>query len=60
MSHATTELATERPAQINTTIRNPNTNASPINSVVAAVVARLISAGIAKAASLTGIFQQRV
>src|ERR1700682_220548 len=34
MSHATTELARERPAQINITIRNPNTNASAIASLM--------------------------
>ena len=52
MSHATAALAREKPAQINMTILNPNTNASPIDSLMAAFVLGLRPAGTSKPASL--------
>lgn len=53
ISHATTKLATDRPAQINITIRNPNTNAFSIASLTAAFVVGLRPPGIGKPASLS-------
>src|SRR5437667_8280960 len=51
-SHATAALATDRPAQIKMTSRNPNTNASPIESLTAALVLSSTPTGNCRPASL--------
>ena len=51
-NHATAELAVDRPAQINITIRKPNTKASPTDSLMATFISGLRPAGIGNPASL--------
>ena len=52
ISFTTAELAADRPAQTNMTIRNPNTNASPIASLRVAFVVGRRPAGSCTPASL--------
>jgi hypothetical protein len=52
MSQATAALARDSPAQINMTIRNPNTNASLTDSLIALLVVGLRPRGTCKPASL--------
>lgn len=52
MHHATTALVRESAAQINITIRNPNTNAMLINSLIAFFVSASTAAGTGRPASL--------
>jgi hypothetical protein len=51
MSHATAALPRDSAAQANMTIRKPNTNASPIDSLMAVFVPGLRPAGTCKPAS---------
>src|SRR5204863_9542183 len=51
-SHATAALATDRPAQIKMTSRNPNTKASPIESLTVTLVLSSMPAGNCRPAML--------
>jgi len=52
MTNAAAALASDRPAQISMIIRKPNTNASPTDSLMAALVLASRPMGACKPASL--------
>ena len=52
MNHAAAAATTERPAQISMTILNPNTNASPMDSLIAIFIPGFRPAGTCKPPSL--------